>query len=88
MRDDPVFNAVAREGIQFCVVAGPAMQTHGLTCGDEVVGNVAVRVQNADRRDPNFGNLLLPARLAQQVRGGEDGGRVIVLVLENHRLHY
>ena len=88
MWDNAELNTFVREHKQLCVVASPPPVQQGLSCRYEVVGDVAIRVQNTDLRDPALGNLLLPVRLAQQVIGSEDGGRVVVLVLENHRLHY
>src|SRR5262249_31939505 len=65
------------------VVAGPAFETPRLAGSPEVANDVPVRVQNADERNIDGGETLLPPRFPQQRGGPEHRLRRGVLVIEN-----
>jgi hypothetical protein len=71
--------------VQRGVVAGPGQVSRRVAVLLDVACEVAVGVEDADGGHDDFGKLALPASLAQEVRGGEDGWLAVSFTLEHQR---
>jgi hypothetical protein len=81
--DDADVQATDIGGPHLRVVAGPAGLQAPQAGVDEVADDVTVGVEQADRRDRLVRELLLPARLTEQVLGLEDRRLRICLAAEH-----
>jgi hypothetical protein len=82
---DAVFVPVMLKNVQLGVVAGPARMKAGASGSAQVPHDVAVRIENADIRNGDVGEPLLPSRFAQQAFGRESRWRFITFVPKNRR---
>ena len=71
------------KGVKLGVVARPGGEPMGLAGGVEVANDVAIRVENADRRHVQDRQILLTTRFAQQRLGLKDRRFAMSLVVEN-----
>ena len=83
--DDAVFVTFVTEDIQLGVVAGPAVVAAGAFGGTQVAHDVAIRIKNANVRNGDVRESLLPTRLPQQVLRGESRGCLVTFVPKDWR---
>jgi hypothetical protein len=82
---DAVFMPCMMKNVQLGMVAGLAAVAAGASSGAQVPHNVAVRIKNADFRNGDVREPLLPSRFAQQVLGSESGRRFVTFVLKDRQ---
>src|SRR5262245_42831164 len=84
--DDPRDLLAERQGVELRVIAGPSRERMRLPGATRAADDVAVGVEDADRRNVDGGEPLLPPRLAQQRLRCEHRRRARKLVGEDGRL--